>query len=74
MESDSTEVIWYCGCPEQEKNKAAYGETPPIYHSGQTEHIIQRGNNRELIFAGDDHYKAACLADAKTLRGKRASC
>jgi hypothetical protein len=51
--------LWLPGT--REKQGSLMARLPPIYHSGQTEHIIQRGNNREVIFAGDDHYKEAIL-------------
>ena len=39
---------------------------------GQAQHIIQRGNNREPIFADDDDYRfyLECLQDAAKGRRK----
>lgn len=39
---------------------------PRYFVKGQAQHIIQRGNNREPIFAGDDDYSfyLECLQDA----------
>lgn len=39
---------------------------PRYFVKGQPQHIIQRGNNRELIFAHDDDYRfyLECLQDA----------
>ena len=39
---------------------------PRYFVKGQAQHIIQRGNNREPIFAGDEDYPfyLECLQDA----------
>lgn len=39
---------------------------PRYVHPGQSRHVIQRGNNRSIIFAGEDDYRfyLECLADA----------
>ncbi len=39
---------------------------PRYFVKGQAQHIIQRGNNRELVFVGDeDHpFYLECLQDA----------
>jgi len=39
---------------------------PRYFVKGQAQHVIQRGNNREPIFAGDEDYSfyLECLQDA----------
>jgi putative transposase len=52
------------------KNEQTVGDTmarlPRYFVKGQPQHIIQRGNNRELIFVHDDDYLfyLECLQDA----------
>lgn len=44
---------------------------PRYFVDGQPQHLIQRGNNREPIFAGDDDYRyyLECLQEAVELHG-----
>lgn len=44
---------------------------PRYFVKGQAQHIIQRGNNREPIFAGDEDYPfyLECLQDAAKRNG-----
>ena len=59
-----------CCCLIQSERKLSV-RLPRYFPKGQAQHIIQRGNNRDPIFAGDEDYPfyLECLQDAAQRNG-----
>ena len=54
-----------------ERIRDSHGTVTTMLCQGQTQHILQRGNNREPIFAdaADTHYDDECLQEAAEQQG-----